>query len=152
MSNLIVTRLDTNLVQKVTPTETVIVSAIRPHVYIQNNPPGSLRVDIYDATDTTLLKSSESITIASIKTQASITQNYFHGYIRFYIDWGLALGTDYSIRLVGHTGYTATTTDAVWWAKDFDLRKYEADYTPNIGFKSAFDMEIWDYNDNVRPL
>lgn len=152
MSDLLVDRLETYLTQKVTPSETVILGAIRPHLYIQNNPTGSLRIDIYDSADTTLLASSESFTIAQIKTNASITQAYFHGYVRFYLDWGLTAGTTYSIRLVGHTGYTYDTSNAIWWAKDFDLRKYAANYSPNDGFNSAFDMEIWDYNDNMRNL
>lgn len=152
MSDLLVDRLETTLTQKVTPTETVILGAIRPHIYIENSPTGSLRMDIYDSADSVLLKSSESFTIAQIKSNASITQAYFHGYVRFYINWGLVAGTTYSIRLVGHTGYTYDATNAIWWCKDFDLRKYSANYTPSAGFNSAFDVEFWDYNDNMRNL
>lgn len=152
MSDLIIDDLDTTLTQKLTTTELVLVAAIRPHIYLEGNPPGSLRVDIYDSSDTTLLKSSEEITIASIKSQAGITENYFHGYIRFLIDWGLAKDTEYSIRLEGVSGYSATATDYVAWCRDFDLRKYTATYSPNEGFNSAFDMEVWRYNDNVRSV
>lgn len=152
MSDLLITELDTTLSQKVTPTATMIVAAIRPHIYIQNSPAGSLRVDIYDSTNTTLLKSSETITVASIKSQALITDDYFHGYIRFLIDWGLVKDTQYTIRLEGVSGYTFSTTDHIAWCKDFDLRKYSASYTPNVGFNSSFDLELWEQNDNLRAL
>lgn len=152
MSNLVVDDLDTTLTQKVTPTETVIIAAIRPHILIHGNPSGSLRVDIYDSTNTTLLKSSEEITIAAIKTLATITENFFHGYIRFNIDWGLVKDTEYSIRLEGLSGYSFSTSDFIGWCRDFDTRKYNASYSPSTGFSSAFDMEIWRQNDNVRSV
>ena len=152
MSDLLVTDVDTTLSQKITTTELMVMSAIRPHIYIQNSPPGDLRVDIYDAADAVLLKSSEQISIASIKTQAGITDAFFHGYIRFNVDWGIANATQVTIRLLGLNGYTATATDFVSWCKDFDLRRYTASYTPNTGFNSAFDLEVWEQNDNVRAL
>lgn len=152
MSSILTTDLDTTLTQKLTATENVIVAAIRPHLYISNNPPGALRMDIYDSANTTLLKSSEEITIADIKTSAGITEDFFHGYIKFDIDWGLSSGTEYSIRLEGLSGYAFSATDFVGWCRDFDTRKYTASYSPNEGFNSAFDLEIWRYNDNVRSL
>lgn len=152
MSDLIVDELDTTLFQKITATENVIVSAIRPHIYIEDTPPGSLRVDIYNAANDTLLKSSEEITIASIKSQAGITETYFHGYIRFNIDWGMSEGTEYTIRLEGVSGYTFAASDFIGWCKDFDLRKYTASYQSNNGYSSAFDLEVWKQSDNVRAL
>lgn len=152
MSSMLVTRLETYLSQRLTAEETIIVGAIRPHLYIQDSPAGSLRIDIYDSADTTLIASSESFTIADIKTAAGITDDHFHGYIRFYLDWGMVAGTTYTIRLVGHSGYAYDANNAIWWAKDFDLRKYAAVYSPSAGFNSAFDVEIWDYNDNMRNL
>lgn len=152
MSDLLVTRLDTSLSQQLTTTELSVIAAVRPHIYIEGSPPGSLRVDLYDSSDTTLLKSSEELTIANIKTQAGITESFFHGYIKFDIDWGLADETTFNVRLVGTSGYTATATDAVYWCKDFDLRKYSANFTPNIGFNSAFDVEFWVLQDNVRAV
>ncbi len=152
MSNLVVTDLDTTLTQKLTATENVIVAALRPHILIFGSPPGSLRVDIYDSSNTTLLKSSEEITITSIKSQASITEDYFHGYIRFNVDWGLSKDTEYSIRLEGVSGYTFSANDFIGWCRDFDTRKYTANYSPNTGFSSAYDMEVWRQNDNVRSV
>lgn len=152
MSTLVVDDLNTTLTQKVTPTETVIVAAFRPHILIHGNPSGCLRVDIYDSTDTTLLKSSEDLMISDIKTQAGITESYFHGYIRFNIDWGLVKDTEYSIRLEGLAGYSPTASDYIGWCRDFDTRKYTATYSPNEGFNSAFDIEVWQQDDNVRSV
>jgi hypothetical protein len=152
VSSLVVDDLDTTLTQKVTPTETLILGAIRPHILIFGNPAGCLRVDIYDSANTTLLKSSEDLMISDIKTQGNITESYFHGYIRFNIDWGLVKDTEYSIRLEGLAGYSPTVSDYIGWCRDFDTRKYTASYTPNEGFNSSFDIEFWQQDDNVRSV
>lgn len=152
MSTLLSQDLVTTLSQKLTATRNVIVTALRPHIYIQNNPPGDLRLSIYDAADAVLLKSSEQISIASIKSQAEITENFFHGYIRFNIDWGVSIDTEVTFRLEGLNGYVNTETDFIGWCKDFDLRKYNATYTPNDGFNSAFDLEVWGAEEVKRQL
>ena len=152
MSILMLDELKTTLSQKVTATKLTVLGAIRPHLYIEGSPPGDLRVDIYDAADTVLLQSSEQISIASIKTQAEITQNYFHGYVRFLIDWGIADLTEVTIRLVGLNGYVFGATDLIGWCKDFDLRRYQATYSPNTEFDSAFDVELWQNKDSLRKI
>jgi hypothetical protein len=151
MSILVVEELmATPLKQKLTATENDVITALRPHLYIHNSPAGSLRMDIYDSADTTLLKSSETIAISTLKTLA-----FAHGYFRFNVSWGLVDVTQYTIRLVS-TGYTFATSAYVGWVKDVgdsDYRKYAATYSGNtIGYNSAFDLEIWKVTDNVRGL
>jgi hypothetical protein len=151
MSDLLLDELRTTpLRQKLNCTETVIVTAIRPHLYVHGSPAGTLRMDIYNAADSTLLASSNSLTITSLKTLA-----YAHKYYRFDVSWGLVENTIYTIRLVG-TGYTFSESAYVGWIKDNgdgDFRKYEATYAGfTEGYNSAFDMEVWNVTDNVRGL
>lgn len=122
----------------------VVVRAVRPHLYKHNNPAGSLKVQIYDDS-LVLVAESSLVTVQSI---TDATDAFFHGYVRFYVDAALKKNNDYYIRLVS-SGYTFSEASYIGLCKDFDLRKYEADYSPNAGLNSAFDLEIWELK-NVK--
>lgn len=127
--------LETTLTQQVEATADAQVHAIRPHLYIKNNPAGSLRVNILDSNNR-LIESSDTIAISAITSAL-----YFHGYVRFLIEEPLKKGEIYHIRLVGTSGYSFTDTSSplVGWCFDFDLAKYPK----AAGVDSAFDLEIW---------
>jgi len=117
-----------------------VVAAVRPHLVIIGTPAGSLKVDIQNSSGT-VLYSSETIAISTITTA-----NAFHGYVRFYLNAVLAASTNHYISLQSSGGYVYSDTSYVGWANDFDLRKYEASYSPSTGLDAALDTEIWSYN------
>lgn len=134
---LIVSELETgNLYQNMSPTSNQNIEAIRPHLYIQGNPAGSLKIQIQD-NNGELIAESDYITIASITSAAN-----FHGYVRFYINASLISGTTYRIKLAS-TGYTNVPGTFVGWCNDYDLKKYEYAYSPNTEVSKPLDMEIW---------
>lgn len=140
---LFVKELDTTTTQqKITVgDENLYLYAIRPHLYRHNHPSGSLKLQILDASQV-LLKESETLAISLLDIPAATNLDFFHGYIRFLVSYGLAANTDYYIRLVG-SGYSYSDSAFVGWCNDFDLRKVTADYTPSTGLSAALDMEFW---------
>lgn len=154
MSSLILEELiePTPLVQSITSDIDQTITIVRPHLYLQNSPPGAIKMEVYDSGDTTLLAESSELTIASLKSQAGITQDYFHGYIRFDLNVGLSEGETVLFKLVPATGYTFSSTDFVGWCLDYDLRKYTANYTPNAGQDASFDVELWGLNEGIRGI
>lgn len=124
-------------------TRPINIVALRPHIYKHLNPAGSLKLQLRDASGT-LLKESDAVTIQSI-TDAS--GDYFHGYVKFTLEAGLLPETTYRLRL-STTGYSHSESAYIGWCRDFDLQKYDADFTPESGVSSALGVEIWE-NKNV---
>jgi hypothetical protein len=115
----------------------VTVRAVRPHLYIALPQASSLTMQILNS-GATVIATSETVTVASITTA-----NYFHGYVRFYIDAILAAETNYTFRLQA-SGYTYSDSSFVGWCSDFDLRKYSLGFSPLIAAEDPLDMEIWE--------
>lgn len=137
---LIVNELKSGLLyQELTPTKNTIVSAIRPHLYIQNIPTGSLKIQILDQNNE-LIAESETIAISSITSSS-----YYHGYVRFYIDFYMQANVTYRIRLVG-SSYSFSESAYVGWCNSFDLAKYPLNYTPSNSTNYPLDLEIWSKN------
>jgi hypothetical protein len=130
------------LEQKITPSKNTFVTNIRPHVYKHNLPTGDLRVKILDSS-MVLLATSNAVTIASIDSAFS-SDDFVHAYIKFDVEWGLQKDTDYFIQLSTEGGYSFAEGAYMGWCKDYDLRKYTASYTGNVGMNSSYDMEIWE--------
>ena len=111
--------------------------AVRPHILKYGNPSGSLYFLIADSAGKAIF-SSDLITISSISAS-----DYFHGYVRFLVSLGLRASTTYTFQLIG-SGYTFSESAYIGWCNDYDLRKYDTDYSsapsPADG---ALDMEIW---------
>lgn len=137
---LLIEDLATDLTQDLTPTRNVDLYAIRPHLYLDQTPAGSLRVDVLDANGK-LISSSEVVALSTITIE-----DYYHGYVRFLISAHLKKDTAYKIRLVGVSGYTT----GVSWCLDFDLAKYAHNYSPSGGRSSSFDFEIWGYKEKTK--
>lgn len=115
----------------------LLVHAIRPHIYRHNSPTGSLHLEIWDENEKTIAQSS-SVAIASIGTAA-----YFHGYVEFPFVEPLKAGSTYWVALKATGGYSFSESAYIGWCNDYDLRKVDADYTPNEGVSAALDMEFW---------
>lgn len=125
------------LYQELTPDRNIIVEAVRPHLYRHLLPIGSLKVKIY-LTDGTLVAESDPVTITDIGSN-----NYFHGYVRFYINAGLQKDVTYRFYLVG-SGYTFSESAYVGWCTGLDLGKYPADYIPETDLAYPLDIEVWE--------
>lgn len=126
------------LTQTVTPERNTIVTAIRPHIYRHLAPTGSLKLELYDDSDV-LVAESENVEIPDIGTM-----DYFHGYVRFYINAYLKKDVEYTIKLVGEDGYTFNESAFCGWANGFDLAKYPITTTPTNSMQYPLDLEIWE--------
>jgi hypothetical protein len=127
------------LIQQVSSDRNTILYAIRPHLYRHNFPTGSLKVQVLDDSDDVVAE-SETLSIADI----SPGSNFYHGYVRFYINGGLSKDRTYKIKLVGTGGYIFDESAYVGWCNDYDLQKYPRDYTPSGALTSPLDLEIWE--------
>jgi len=125
--------------QEVTTTRNTLVEAIRPHLYVHGVVAGSLILKITDANGE-LIATSTSVTISSISAS-----NYFHGYVRFYINAYLRKDVNYIISLYS-SGYTFSESGYVGWCNGYDLAKYSSDFTPSNSNFAALDYEIWARN------
>lgn len=135
---LLVDELYDSLYQQVTATKNFDLTAIRPHIYKHNSPSGNLKILLQDENGK-LVASSNAVPIASIATLA-----FAHKYIRFDISHPIKGGLIYRIALEHLGGYAFSESAYIGWCRDFDLRKYEATYTPNTGYSSALDFEAWE--------
>lgn len=131
---------DNELFQEITVGDhSRFVTNIRPHLYRHNSPAGSLRMEVRDLNDQ-VAATSDIVAISSIDPG----NDFFHGEIRFSLDFGFQAGASYRVYLVGVSGYTFSESAYIGWCRDFDLRKYPVDYTPATGMNSALLMELWD--------
>jgi hypothetical protein len=124
--------------QQITPTRNIDMVAIRPHIYKSLSPGGTLTINIEDQHFNTL-KSSNAVTISTISAE-----NYFHGVVRFDIEYPLRKGLTYNVTLTAGGGYTFSASDNIAWVNDYDLRKVPTSYSNDTGFGGALLMEIWE--------
>lgn len=127
---------NTQLRQQIRPLIDLQVEAFRPHLYVEDNPAGSLFMEVQDLNGKTIA-ASNTVAISSI-TSAT----YFHGYVKFDISIGLRKDVSYNIALKP-SGYTYSASTFVGWCNDFDLRKVDTTVPSPIGVSSPLDMEIW---------
>ena len=127
----------------------ILLKYIGIHLYKHGHPPGGIHVEVRDAFNK-LISASPVITIASIDADLS-SEDYYHGYTRFSVTTPLKQLTDYNIALVAGGSYVFSETASgstgyIGWCRDYDLKKVEADYTPDQGVNSPFDLELWSLN------
>jgi hypothetical protein len=101
------------------------------------NPSGTLKVQIYNGVS--LVAESATVNIADIGSM-----DYFHGYVRFYVDAYLAKDTTYTIKLVGGGGYTFDEAAYCGWVNGHDLGKYGLIGTPASHCHYPMDLEVWE--------
>jgi len=135
---------NTQLSQQIRTTKDVQLEAIRPHLYVEDNPSGSLFIEVQDNNNKTIA-TSNAVTVSSITGGST----YFHGYVRFDILIGLRESVAYNVALKS-TGYTYSPTSFVGWANDFDLRKAIASVPSPVGVSSPLDMELWERKQVMR--
>lgn len=144
---LLAHELHTKLTQRITTgPKPIQVTALRPHLLRYLAPTGSLQMQIEDDTGS-ILQVSETIAIASLPAG-----NYFHGYVRFLINCALRANTTYRVSLLALSGYSFSESAWVGWCNDYDLRKVQANYSPNIGWSAALDLELWETRNAIRRV
>jgi hypothetical protein len=124
------------LYQEITCLKTQQVAYIRPHLYKHNAPSGSITLVVKNTSDS-VLYTSDALTITDISTA-----NYFHGYVRFAIPFVMIKDTTYRIY-INSSGYTYNDSAFIGWCNDFDLHKYNLNYTPVCSTDRPLDLEVW---------
>lgn len=125
------------LKQEMEASSNQLIEAVRPHLYVHNTPSGSFTVTLENS-DSQVFATSNTIAISTVSAT-----NFFHGYIKFDFDAAVHVDDNFFVAITMSGGYTFAEANYVGWCKDFDLRKYTPDFTPNVGFSSALDLEIW---------
>lgn len=150
MSDLIVNEIiGTEMVQQIKATRSQAIQAIRPHIYRHRRPAGSLTIELRDAA-AKVFATSNTIAISSLVLTGGADQDFVHSYFQFDIDASVRKDQVFSVALVASGGYTFAELAYVGWCRDFDLRKYTANYGTANGIDSALDMEIWTFRDRGR--
>lgn len=135
---LLVDELSDKLYQQITATKSCDLVAIRPHLYKHNFPTGTLQVLLEDENGK-LIASSNVVDMDDLAVLA-----FAHKYYRFDIFQPIKQGLIYRVALVSGGGYAFSEAAYIGWCRDYDLRKYQATYTPNTGINSALDFEAWE--------
>lgn len=126
--------------QAIVPDRTHILKYVRPHLYRHNFATGTVKMQLLDNSDS-LLAESATVNIADLV--GSNSYNYFHGYVRFEINYGLIKDTTYKLKLVGGDGYTFNDAAYVGWCNGFALGKYAPTYV-TVDSTYPLDLEIWE--------
>lgn len=135
---LVVHELVGSLDQEMRPRKNTIVEAIRPHIYRHAFAAGSLKLQILDDSSAVIAE-SENVAIANIGSA-----QFFHGYVRFYVNAYLKKGETYTVRLIGEDGYAFSESAYCGWVNGYDLGKYPALITPDSHFNYPLDFEVWE--------
>ncbi len=127
------------IVQQIKPTRNLAVQYIRPHLYRNGHPTGSLILKIEDVYGRKIAQSS-AVNLTTFVMNPDY--NYLHGYLRFPISANLKKDESYRIALTS-SGYTFSYSAYVAWCSDFDLRKVNRLYTVTGRRDAPLDMELW---------
>lgn len=122
------------------PEDNVVLYSIRPHLYRHNFPAGSLKIQLLDE-NKKLIGESNSVLIADLDLDTA-PNDFFHGYVRFLLNVPLKGGQIYFVRLKP-SGYTFNELAYIGWCNDYDLQRYDRNYTPSASTQAAMDLEFW---------
>ena len=114
------------------------VEAVRPHLIRVGNPAGSLQMQILSADGSTVVATSETISIALLNPEAA----HAHGYYRFFVNAGLRANTQYQFKLIS-SGYSFAEGSYIGWVNGCDLGKYPPTTTPPDLLQWPLDIEVW---------
>ncbi len=140
---LCVAELESELFQVVRPKANTLVEAIRIHLYRHNSPEGSLSVRVADLNGRSIAV-SDTVLISAIPSKT-----FYHGYVRFLIQCSLKKNEQYRVYL-NSSGYSFNESAYIGWCNDFDLRKYDTEYTPSSALAAPLDLEVWAKSTRVR--
>jgi len=144
---LLVHELRTELVQQIkTGHKNVLLHAVRPHIYRHGLPAGAVRMELRD-------ESGQVVALSAAVDLAEIgSGTYWHGYQRFYLSAMLRRDTSYQVAMVPQGGYAFDEAAYLGCCNDFDLRRTQAGYSPNLGVNAALDIELWESREALRRV
>lgn len=119
------------------------VFGIRPNLYFHNIPSGDVLLEIKNGSE---VLGSKQISVTDLRSSASVTDNFAHGYFLFEFDKPIAMrAKTYNIEVSGVNGYTFSDSAYLGWIKEHDPLKVNTG--PNLGdpFKNAFSYQLWRY-------
>lgn len=133
---LFIDELITTLSQKVRSNKKVQVRHIRPHLFLHNNPTGTLKVQIC-SDDGTLIAESNSVDMSNITDAVA-----YHGYVKFDVSAYLMENTWYTVKIVP-SSYTYASGSYTAVCLDAGLKKYSYSSEIRTPLLAPLDLEIW---------
>lgn len=124
--------------------------AVRLHLIGVGNPlAGSLKLSLKKGLS---LVSEKEISLSEIKTNIDtilgVSENHWHGYVRFEIDDTISLERDdiWTMELIGTNGYNFSDSSYIGWVKPHeDFVNSHKDVTPTNPFALPFGYQLWKY-------
>lgn len=133
MTKLVVDELFTTLSQTFTVTNQIrlTIKAIRPYIYMHNNPSGTFTISLKEGATTLASKTFDS---ASIKTDLSTSDNYAHIFKTIVFDDPVYIGDgEYEIEL-SSSGYSYSKSSYIGWVREHENLINEVNGTPISDF------------------
>jgi len=142
MSYLVIEYLETTLEQSFQVNERIQVSAIRPWLYLHNDPAGTFKFAIKQNGNEI---GSKELTISEIKTLAGLSDNeYHHGFIKFDFNAILNIDTSYQIEL-SSSGYVYDPNSYIGWVKPHENLLNSFDDVISYDDQKPLGVQMWGY-------
>jgi hypothetical protein len=144
VSTLLLDELRTTLDQDFTVSKRINLVHVYPKLYLHNDPSGTFTLTVKEGS-TTL--SSNTFTMAAIKSGASLNDNEFHtGFFQVTLTNPVVLNKDVTYTIeISASGYTFSESSYLGWEKEWD------DYTNTFSVsitgedQSPFAYRLWGY-------
>lgn len=140
---IVVEELITTLTQEIEVTTKIQTIAIRPRIYVHNDPTGTFTFSIINNSTTI---GSKSLTLAQIISGAGwAAGQYHHGFLKFEFDYPIILhpGT-YNIQLSA-SGYAYAGASYLGWIRDHEDLLVEYTGTILTDLQKPLSLEMWGY-------
>lgn len=135
--------LETELTQDFSSPFRMHVDTIRPYLLLHNNPSGDIKLSVYNGV---LELVSLSQSVSSLYSNASISDDYAHGWFSFsFSNAGLILDKDtiYTLKLEADTGYTYSSSQYVSWIAEHENLTNDTDGNNYNYQKNPFSFQVW---------
>jgi hypothetical protein len=148
MTTLVVEPLITTLEQTITLNlkQRYIIAAIRPYVYMHNNPAGTFTYKLKSGA-TELWQSS--FTSVAIKTALNAANNYAHIKLNLISDYLKLSPGSYTVEL-SSSGYTYNDSSYMGWIKPHEDLFNDIDGTPDNDFSNPLGVQMLSENNIER--
>lgn len=142
MTTLVVDELKTTLTQEVTLnlTPRQHLAAVRPHLYVHNNPAGTFTFAVLNAADAVL--TSDTFTSADVYTALGTSDDYAHAYFTISFEYRHLPPGTYKLRL-SSSGYTFSESAYLGWVRDHEDLIVPLDYTPSDDSENPLSYQVW---------
>ena len=143
MSKLLVEELEaTTLSQSFTILNRLALSAVRPLLYLHNDPTGTFTLTIKNGSETV---TSASLTGAQIISNAGFTAGQYHyGFFKFDMSAILNIDTTYTLEL-SSSGYTFSEASYLGWIREHENNTNSIDGTITSSLSNPLSYQLWGY-------